>query len=162
MDVRICLILSSIILFILLPFRISGTATFSSAKMMLDLTVFFNKINLVNTSFAILDGKLIKKSKRKPPTLVKLRPNLQNMGRARFALKPKSLTVCALICNENPYLAAAGVSCAAETARAFLRVRDINLNCKVLPMVGPGKVDALLNCTFRTNILKIISSFISA
>ena len=155
-------ILSSIILLLMFPFKITGIAEVIGRGLSVKIAVYLFTYNLINSSYVLQDGQIVRKSKFGAPQRFRIELGKRGAKRAKLALKPERLHLDVLLFDdENAYLATSALSVAFDVIKKRIRDDDVRFDYAVYPMCTDGNTSVYGKCVFRTSILRILASFIS-
>lgn len=162
MDGWVYIALSSIILFLLFPFKITGMVEFISRDLSLTLAVYLFTYNVIDTTYFIEDGVIVQKPRFSRPKDFNLDLGKRGAKRASIALLPERIKLDLLLFSEdNVYLKAGIAQVVFAEIKRLIASKDVRLDFSVIPMCSPASVSVFGKCVFRTSLLRVFASFIS-
>ena len=163
MDRWIYVVLSSIILLVLFPFKITGIICFTSRNLTLKVSIFLFTFNVISMSYVVIDQKILVKQKAGEPKPFDIRVGKRGATRAKVALLPEYIKLKMCISGEeNIYMYAGAVNVLASYIERYLSGKGIGFDALVYPYCMPTSAVILAKCVFKTSLLRIFSSFISS
>lgn len=158
----IYIILSSIVLLVIFPFKITAIVELLSEEKSLKVMVFLFNYNLLSSNYLLFGREIIIKTKSGEPKSLDIEAEKKNASRAKIALKPKRVDLNLLICNEsNPYIQSSIVNFLLNVVSGYARQKNVKFFYRVLPINYVKKVSVYGKFTFNTTLLRLASSYVS-